>query len=393
MRMLLIIVVLMVMFACQDGMSTRSGFRIDKAEKANHCEGQTSPSPICPNAGTNTNTNDNEKDDENGEENGEENSTDDREAIALLQQYNDGKYGSITVSPLALKKNVEAQLQMTFTAAQDIAQQNTAIKIVVKFPQPTTGFKLSGVAVSPADAEDFFERTPYIFTSSTTNKATAPIMNMAKGKQFTLTFTITPQQDFDFAAQSSHVRPFKNSQGAQPKITVYTGSTPSSSRPPDLIPVYIDKQWRTGLIMRLQPWPHTIKKDTESELTLTFTAKHELKKKGIVNGKQRTHDVHVGASPRRVISTYRVESLIIADQAKATTSFRHGNARNVPSCNANHMIAHSCDIQIVEMAKGDSFTLKLKVVASEDFSITSFTKLADGINTELDDKKPHVNVE
>ena len=149
----------------------------------------------------------------------------------------------------------------------------------------------------------------------------------------------------------------------------------------DNSPVYIKP--RTGLEMRLKPWPHRIKKNKKSELTLTFTASHDLRNRGTGNNGQRTYDVHVGAWPREGISVYFAKSLVVDDHAKATTSFSHGNDSNMPSCSTNIEVTHSCNLRIVKMSKGDSFTLKLTVKSAVDFSITSLT---------LDGERPQVKV-
>ncbi len=117
-------------------------------------------------------------------------------------------------------------------------------------------------------------------------------------------------------------------------------------------PVYTNGK----LEMRLHP--HRIKKNTESELTLTFTAVMALRKRAETQYGQRTHDVYVGAQQREVISTYRVSSL---------TARRYFKDDEEPVCHT--VLAQSCALKIVSMEKGDSFELKLIVKASAAFNL------------------------
>ena len=369
----------LLLHSCHGGLSNRGpgGFNIDQTGQTDLCAGQTSPSPQCPNAG------------QEGEEGKEKQPADTAgsgeqdmiNAPPQLTEYKDGMWGSIAVSPLAIKKDEEAQLQMTFTAAKAIAQENTPIDLIVDFPHPNTGFKLNKVEVSPAAAKDFFERTPPVFTSLATNKATAPMMKMDEGEQFTLTFTITPRQDFEFKARTANIRFFKNSRGEMPKINVYTGTAPAITH--DLSPIYTNGK----LEMRLKPWPHKIKKDTATELTLTFTAVAQLRRKAITQYGQLTHNVPVGISPYDAVSTYKITAV-------STREYFKDNKQ--PLCS----IKSNCSLNIVEMKKGESFELKLTVNASEDFSIgysnktgTPLKKKHDEINPELNGKHPQIEVE
>ena len=372
-----------LLYSCRGGMSNRSGdFNSDKTGHSTSCAEQTSPSPQCPTV----------KDEEEKDESEEQTDSpagsganDSGSVPAQLTTYKDGNWGEITLSPLTMKKNVAAQLKMTFTATKAIDQQNVPITLTVDFPHPNTGFKLNEtIEVSPSTAQDFFKRAPSVFKSSTTNKATAPLMKMAAGEHFTLTFTITPQQNFDFKAYTAtSTRSFKNSRGEKPEITVYSGDTPPVITP-DLSPVYTSDK----LEMRLKPWPHRITKDTATELTLTFTAVTALQKKGIVNNERRTHDVGIGIKPHDAVSSrenYRIYSL------SPRTYFKGGKA----TCS----IPRNCKLKIVEMKEGESFVLKLTVNASKDFSIgwangtvMVLKKKPDGMHTELDGERPQVKV-
>ena len=390
-RLYLQILLLMpLLYSCRGGMSNRGGdFNIDRTGNNTPCSEQTSPSPQCPTV----------EEKEGGDENEEPDTpagsgaNDSVSVPAQLTTYKDGMWGEITLSPLTMKKNTEAQLKMTFTATKAIDRQ---INLTVDFPSPNTGFKLNDkIEVSPATAQDFFKLTPSVFTSSVTNKATAEMVKIAEGEHFTLTFTITPQQDFDFKAYTaSSTRLFKNSRGKTPEITVYRGDTPPAVTP-DLSPLYTSAK----LEMRLKPWPHRIKKDTATELTLTFTAIRDLEKKSIgANTGRRTHDVGIGISPCDAVSggsddcdpsndrkNYKVKSL------SPRKYFKGGR---IPLCS----IPRNCKLQIVEMKKGESFELKLTVNASKDFSIgwagnaSQLRKVPDGMHAELDDKPPQIEV-
>ena len=364
----------LLLHSCHGGLSNRGpgGFNIDQTGQTDLCAGQTSPSPQCP---------DETLEPDETPEPAKTLEPDGDQGPPELTEYKDGMWGSIAVRPLAIKKDEEAQLQMTFTAAKAIAQENTPIDLIVDFPHPNTGFKLNKVEVSPAAAKDFFERTPSVFTSSTTNKATAPMMKMDEGAQFTLTFTITPQQNFEFKARTTNIRFFKNSRGEMPKITVYTGTAPVTTH--DLSPIYTNGK----LEMRLKPWPHKIKKSMDSDLTLTFTAVANLDRKSTGRNGQLTHDVPVGISPYNAVSTYKVTAV-------STREYFKDNKQ--PHCS----IKSNCSLNIVEMKKGESFELKLTINASEDFSIgysnktgTPLKKKHDEINSELDGKRPQIEVE
>ena len=372
-----IFVLTLLLHSCHGGMSNREpiDFNIDQTGESDPCAGQTLPSPQCPDAG------EEEEEEEEVPAGSSEQNQNPASGPSQLIKYKDGMWGSITVSPLAIKKDEEAQLQMTFTAAKAIAQENTAIDLIIDFPHPNTGFKLNKVEVSPAAAKDFFERTPSVFTSLATNKATAPMMKMDEGEQFTLTFTITPRQDFEFKARTANIRFFKNSRGEMPKINVYTGTAPAITH--DLSPIYTNGK----LEMRLKPWPHKIKKDTATELTLTFTAVAQLRRKAITQYGKLTHNVPVGISPYNAVSTYKVTAV-------STREYFKDNKQ--PQCS----IKSNCSLNIVEMKKGESFELKLTVNASEDFSIgysnktgTPLKKKHDKINPELNGKHPQIEVE
>jgi len=395
-RLYLQILLLMpLLYSCRGGMSNRGdGFASDRTGHSTSCAEQTSPSPQCPTV------EEKEGEDENKEQNEASAGSGAHDSVSVpaqLTTYKDGEWGEITLSPLTMKKNTEAQLKMTFTATKAIDQQNVPITLTVAFPHPNTGFKLNDkIEVSPSTAQDFFKRAPSVFTSSATNKATAEMMKIAAGEHFTLTFTITAQQDFDFKAYTTTAtRLFKNSRGKTPAITVYSGDTPPAITP-DLSPLYTSAK----LEMRLQPWPHRIKKDTATELTLTFTAVRDLEKKGIssITG-QRTHDVAIGISPCDAVSggsddcdpsndreNYKVKSV------STQKYFKNGKK---PLCS----IPRNCKLQIVEMKKGESFVLTLTVNASKDFSIgwaigiaSQLRKAPDGMHPELDDKPPQIEV-
>ena len=386
-----ILVLTALLYSCRGGMSNRGGdFNIDRTGDNTPCSEQTSPSPQCPQTQEEEGKNE-EPDTPAGS--GAHNSVG---GPAQLTTYEDGKYGKITLSPLTMKKNIEAQLNMTFTATKAINRTNVPITLTVEFPSPSTGFKLKkNIEVSPATAQKFFQPAPSVFISDVTNKATAPLMTMAAGEQFTLTFTITPQQDFDFKAYTSFTTgKFKNSRGEMPKITVYEGDTPPVITH-DTSPVYINNK----LKMRLEPWPHSIAKDTATELTLTFTALRDLEKKSIINNVQRTHDFAIGISPCNAVSggsddcdpandrkNYKVTSV------SKQTYFKGGKR---PVCS----IPRNCKLKIVEMEKDESFVLKLTVNASKNFSIgyangnvMVLVKQPDGMNSELDDQRPQIKV-
>ena len=374
-----ILLLTLLLYSCHGSMSDRGGnFNTDRAgDTASSCTEQTSPSPQCPQVPKQQSENK-----EQPEIPTESDASDSVDATVQLTTYKDGMWGEITLSPLTMKKNTEARLEMTFTATKAIDQQNVPINLAILFPSPTTGFKVKDkIEVTPTTAQDFFERAPSIFTSSVTNEATIPMIKMAKGEQFTLTFTITPQQDFVFKAYTSTItRLFKNSRGETPEITVYTGDTPPVITP-DPNPVYANSK----LEMSLEPWPHKITKDTDSELTLTFKAVKDLERKSLTQHGRRTHDVAIGVSPRNAVSTYRVKSVSTLEH------FKKGKAR----CS----LVHNCKLEIVEMKKGESFVLKLTVNASKNFSIgwangivSQLMKKPDGLHTELDNKLPQVEV-
>ena len=361
-----------------------NNFNADQTVDDAPCAGQTTPSPQCPQT-----KKENEEQEEQPEtlvEPTEDGAPDSASGSVQLTTYEDGEWGKITISPSTMKKGIEAQLAMTFTATKTIDLQNTSINMTVDFPPPNTGFELNEkIEVSPSSAQNFFERAPSVFTSDVTNKATILLMKMTEGEQFTITFTITPQQDFNFKAYTSTIiRQFKNSRGELPKITVYSGNTPPVITH-DLSPVYINSK----LKMRLRPWPHSIAKDTDTELTLTFTAVSTLQRKSIGQNGQRTHDVAIGISPSSAVSdreNYRVMSV------STWKYFKNGKQ---PQCS----LAHNCRLKIVEMKKGESFVLKLIVNASKNFSIGSangiamqLRKKADGMNSELDNKPPLIEV-
>ncbi len=379
-----ILVLTLLLHSCRGGMSNRGpgDFNIDRTANTDPCANQTSPSPQCPQEEQAKQEGEEEEANEAEEDDNPAGSGASASGPPQLTVYQDGTWGSITVNPLTMKKDEEAQLRMTFTAAKAIAQDNTPINLQVDFPHPNTGFKLNKVETSPAAAKDFFKRDPYVFTSSTTNKATAKIMTMAEGAQFTLTFTITPQQDFEFKAKSSNNRYFKNSRGELPQLSVYTGSTAPVVMY-DTSPVYTSGK----LEMRLKPWPHKAPKDTDTELTMTFTAVTDLERRAITQNGQLTHDVPIGISPYNAVSTYEVKSV------STQTYFKDSRK---PHCS----IITNCQLKIVEMRKGENFILKLTVNATKNFSIgysngtgTPLRKKPDGINPELDGERPQVKVE
>lgn len=368
-----IFVLMLLLHSCHSGMSNRGGFSVDQTAETDPCAGQTSPSPQCPDAGRDGDEKKNEDEEiETPADSGDQGMP---TGPTQLAEYKDGMWGSITIDPLAMKKGEEAELKMTFTAAKAIepiegeTQRKTPITLEVDFPHPNTGFILNKVEVSHADDKDFFDREPYIFTSPTTNKATVQMIKIAERDKYTLTFTITPQKDFEFKARTPGNRFFKNARGKMPKIDVYTGNTPPAVTY-DLSPIYTNGK----LEMRLKPWPHAVKKDTDSELTLTFTAVADLRKKGV-----GTHDVDIGITPYDATSTYRVKSV---------SPQKHFKDGKKPRCS----LAHSCKLKIVKMQEGESFELTLTVNAKKDFSIGYLKKIPDEINPELDRKPPQIKV-
>lgn len=379
-----ILVLTTLLYSCRGGMSNRdSDFNIDLTGDNTPCSEQTSPSPQCPQT--------EEKEDKNEEldtpaGSGAHNSV---SGPTQLTTYKDGKYGKITLNPATMKKNTEAELEMTFTftAPEAINRTKVPITLTVDFPPPATGFELKdNIEVSPATAQKFFKRDPSGFTSDVTNMATAELMTMGAGEKFTLTFTITPQQNFDFKAYTSFTTgKFKNSRGEMPEIIVYEGVTPPVITH-DLSPVYTSGK----LEMRVKPWPHRIKKDTDSELTLTFTALTDLKKKVLSqNHGQLTHNVAIGITPSSAVADRRNYMVTSVSSQKY---FKNGKK---PLCS----IPRNCKLKIVEMEKGESFELKLKVNASENFSIgwasgtfIQLKKKPDRINPELDNKPPQIKV-
>lgn len=364
-----IFVLMLLLHSCHSGMSSRGGFSVDQTAETDPCAGQTSPSPQCPDAGRDGD----EKNDEDEEIETPAGSGDQGMPTGPTQlaEYKDGMWGSITIDPLAMKKGEEAELKMTFTAAKAIEgeiQRKTPITLEVDFPHPNTGFILNKVEVSHADDKGFFDREPYISTSLAINKATVPMIKIAERDKYTLTFTITPQKDFEFKARTPSSRFFENARGKMPKIDVYTGNTPPAVTY-DLSPIYTNGK----LEMRLKPWPHAVKKDTDSELTLTFTAVVDLKRGS------KTHDVNIGITPYDAASTYRVKSVSTREH------FKDGKK---PSCS----IAHNCKLKIAEMQKGENFELTLTVNAKKDFSIGYLRKKHDEINPELNGDLPQIKV-
>ena len=151
-----------------------------------------------------------------------------------------------------------------------------------------------------------------------------------------------------------------------------TGDSP----PPDTSPTYTNGK----LELKVTPWPHKISKDTDTELTLTYTAVTNIERKGKTQHGQVTHNINIGISPYNAVNTYKVKSLSTLEHFKDNRRLR---------CS----IVHNCPIKIVEMKKDESFSVTLTINASQNFSIGYLRKIPDGHNTDLDLKPPQIQVE
>ena len=119
----------------------------------------------------------------------------------------------------------------------------------------------------------------------------------------------------------------------------------------------------------------SIPKNKEVKLTLTVSAIHDLRLKSIDSktGLRRTYNLWIAA--RKASSTSKLPDTYKLDST-STNEYFLGSKK--PKCDITKEIAsYRCELKITQMDKDDSFTVTLKVKASEDFNIGFAKKCAD----------------
>lgn len=121
----------------------------------------------------------------------------------------------------------------------------------------------------------------------------------------------------------------------------------------------------------------SIPNNKETELTLTVSATINLRLRARTQNGQLTHDLSIVAqkasSASKLPDTYKLDST-------STNKYFLGSER--PRCNIHYRpgvasTVSRCILKVKQMDKNDSFTVTLKVKASEDFNIGSAKKCVD----------------
>ena len=367
MRMFLPIIVLLPLHSCHSDMSVRGTVGdSDLTGHTNPCAGQTSPSPICPEmdeptpAPTLTAT---------PTEDGERDGT----GTTLLTEYHDDKYGYITVFPLNVAK-AGGDLEVVFTATKAITScRNFSITYLKR-----EDFELHDMTTLTAKSAGI--------SVQVRAKGGVEVCKMVPDDKFTVTFSITPVDSFDFKFGYSGTY-FRNSRRDLPRITVYGGGTPPTPPPPPPLytgPVY--KVQSDKLRLMIAPFPHRLSQNG-GELTLTFTANRDMPIKSISpTYGQRRHRYEL-ALGRPADGDFLGSDVSALGMSKISGSVSVTTTCTAPGAE------NRCPISILEMDKGQSFTLKLRVTAKKSFKLLGFTKIADGLHLELDGKAPVIKVE
>ena len=146
---------------------------------------------------------------------------------------------------------------------------------------------------------------------------------------------------------------------------------PSESYDPQMPPAPID--YLSGNF-KLNVSPASIPKNKEIELTITVSAIKDLELRSVDQntGLHRTYDLWIGAqkasSTSKLPDTYRLDN---------TSTYEYFLGSKKPKCNINgrNDAWTQCKLKIKQMNKDDSFTITLKVKASEDFNIGTAKKI------------------
>lgn len=358
-----IILLLSLIYGCQGETTIDGRFAADLTDNTALCAGQTTPSPQCPGSGTPMPTStpttlpDNNEPDNDGDTNCDN-----------PKKYRYDNYGYIQVcSPYV--KNSRDTLEVVFTAAKDI---NKDCQYPVSFGlyyNTNTDFNFHDVKITTKPASGF---------ASVSGSSVRICGGMKNGEKFTAHYTLTPTTSgefFDF--KLGRAPSYFKYQSSFPRITVYAGDKPPVTTPYTYTPVYkygsADK-----LRLTIAPFPHSLPSNG-GELTLTFTANMELRKKSVSPTLgQKTHKYKLTLVPTPHV-----------DENLSELSWKGGKPRYVTGrvCTSNE-----CSINILEMNKGDAFTMKLRVEAKNSFKIKGFKKIADDMHTELNNKPPLIKV-
>lgn len=154
-------------------------------------------------------------------------------------------------------------------------------------------------------------------------------------------------------------------------------STPNHEATTDTSPTYTNGKFD----LKVTPWPHKINKDKDTEITLTFTAIMDIRKRGETQHGQLTHDIDLDISPYNAVKTCKV---------KAVSTLEHFKDARRPTCTTT--VANS-PLRIVEMQKGEGFSVTLIINASQDFKLGYLKKRPNGHNADLDRNPPQIQVE
>ena len=301
-----IIGLILLVYGCQERpISVRDGADMDPAG-GSACNPQSPKSLKCPNLGKHKQSPD----------------------------YSDGKWGSITLNPLTMKKGAEGQLTMTFTATKQIAQP---VELNIEFPEENLVLS-SEVELNPDTASDFFTAEPEADTNS--KKVTATLGEMAVGAQFTLTFTLTPEEDFTFEARTEEDNYFEDTAGNKPQITVSDGDDDNGD---DTVQTRLQTYTDPNGYGHITISPMDIYDDTETDLLVTFTAtkaitRSNCKSFGIIYDSRKHFKLH---------------STNITKKSPASISV--DVSRNIST------------VEICEMAQGDKFTVSFRITPVTNF--------------------------
>ena len=375
-----IILLLAILYGCYGGeIAIRDHQTADQTGGSGLCAGQTQPSPQCP--AINGDKKENGANDDKKENDNDDDNIENSERVAAQQTYTakDGKnkpIGNITIKPLNLDKDHATQLQVTFTAAEDISQSaGNNLWLKIRFPATVS---LQTVELDPDAPTVTFFRRPYKLNEKL---AQTSIKQMAEGEQFTQVLTVVAQETFTLDATIRSYK-FKDPQGNPPTITVQAAGSPPPP-PPDPSPVY--KSPSNRLWLRIDPFPHSLPQ-SGGVLTLTFTANMNMRKKSysrtMGQRKYRYKLILAGIET----NDYKVKFTEHKLKKKSTHGIVLYPSCTVPSTTCEKCSAR-CSISIVEMSKGQSFSMELKVTATKTFRLRGdFTKLKDGLHPDLPSK-------